>query len=178
MLDEIRRLVIGDQIIVFIIPGQCPRTDKIIRAALFEFEFLFRRPLGILKPNLHIGIDRRVNPVDIVIDRLIFGLDTVVDKHLPLQLPRLAPAGQLFQLPDQLIRFLSGDKFGRLYRIDQQFELRHGEHSLSDIISCRRSLSLYDIHSHIPQGVDIRVNALAFRRNPILFQLRAQLFRR
>ena len=48
-------------------------------------------------------MDRRMDRIHMIIDALIFMLDLFRRIYLTLQLYRLIPAGQLFDLSDQLL---------------------------------------------------------------------------
>ena len=61
MLDDLRLAVVGDQIIIFIIPRQKPRTHLIYFSIPSELHFLIHIPLKILELYFHIFGNRIVN---------------------------------------------------------------------------------------------------------------------
>ena len=54
MFDDSGCCIISNQIVVFIIPCQCPRTDNIESAILFKFQLLLNCPLRIMEFDLFI----------------------------------------------------------------------------------------------------------------------------
>ena len=82
MLDDPRLAVVGDQIIIFIIPRQKPRTHLVYFSIPAEMHFFIHIPLKILKLYFHVLRDRIVNDVDIIIDVFIDRLIPVCHNYL------------------------------------------------------------------------------------------------
>ena len=112
--------IVADQVVILIVPGQRPGADMVAFAIPLQAGFFFYRPLEVLEGNLHVGGNRRVDFVYIIIDALVHGLDAAGDGDLALQLPGLIAAGQLLELSDQLVGFFGGNKTGSLHGIDEQ----------------------------------------------------------
>ena len=83
MLNHTRFGIIRDEIIVFIIPGQRPGADEILRAAMAVLLLKRRagaeinRPLKVPECNTYSLRDSGMQLVDVVINAFIHRLDTV-----------------------------------------------------------------------------------------------------
>ena len=82
MLDDSSRCIVSNQIIVLVIPGQCPWADNIKSTILLQFQFFSDRPLCIMEFNLLVLIDCCMNVVYVVIYSLILCLRTVYDENI------------------------------------------------------------------------------------------------
>ena len=98
MLQDFAAVIVGYQIIIFVVPYQVPRTDMIPLTVMAQFLFFLYVPLEILKTDLRIGIDGRVDFIDIIINTFIHRLNTAAYQNLPLKLFRLVCTCQLLQL--------------------------------------------------------------------------------
>ena len=68
MLDTLILRVIGDKIIILVIPHQSPWADLIFFAVVPKLHFLFDVPLVIMESNLLIRIDRIMQNVHVIVD--------------------------------------------------------------------------------------------------------------
>ena len=171
VLDDVRLAVEPDHIIVFVVPGQRPRADavafSIAAELLFERPALLRkvdRPLEVAEADFYASRDCRMDLVDVVVDAFVHRLDTVGDKHLPLEQPRLVHAREAFHLFDQLGGFFVGDEFGGLHRVDQQLELGQLEGPVRDEVFVPRALDVQPVNA---QHFEVVVDALALRRDAV-----------
>ena len=111
-----RRRVVGDEVIVFVVPCQRPWADAVICAIMtvIPVDFIpaceIECPVEIQKSNFHAARHRAVQGVDIVVDLLINVFQSVADIDLALELPRFFPACKRLNLADQLAAFLFRDK--------------------------------------------------------------------
>ena len=94
MFDTVRPFVIGNEIIICIVPGKRPRTYRVKCPVLLRLQSLLHRPLRIFVLNLPVLQNGSVNLIHIVIDCLIACLGTVVDEDIPLKLLSVIFAGQ------------------------------------------------------------------------------------
>ena len=110
MLDDPCIGVIGDQIVVFIIPGQCKWADHIPGFVPAEPALFLYGVLKIVETNLAVVGNAGMDRIHIVVDGLIHRLDPVLDKHLPIEKLRFIYAGQVLNLLDEGHGLLVGDE--------------------------------------------------------------------
>ena len=96
-------LIVGNQVIILIIPNKVERTHLIEGSAMTEFQFLLHRPFHVLVPDLPVMLDGGMEFVDVIVDGFIAGLRTVVGDHLAGKLLSLFSAAQAFKLLDQVL---------------------------------------------------------------------------
>ena len=120
MLDFVRSCVITNEVVVFVVPHQAPGADLIQRAIMPQNRIALEIPLEIVEGDLFAVRDGRVDGIHVVVDQLVRSLDSSGYNDLPLQLPCLIYADEVFQLFDQRLRFLIRDEFGGLYRVYQE----------------------------------------------------------
>ena len=121
MADVAASVVVGDQIIVFVIPREQPGTHFIVTAVPPQFHLFIDRPFKILKTDLHIFRDGIVNHIYIIINIFIDRLAAVGHHDLPVELLCLFPAAERLQLGNQLSRLLRRDELRRLHGIYEKF---------------------------------------------------------
>ena len=97
MADVAASVVVGDQIIVFVIPREQPGTHFIVTAVPPQFHLFIDRPFKILKTDLHIFRDGIVNHIYIIINIFIDRLAAVGHHDLPVELLCLFPAADRIQ---------------------------------------------------------------------------------
>ena len=179
MLDAVVRGVVGDQVVIFVVPRQAPGAQLVPRAVAAQLHFAGDVPLEILEPDLRIGIDGLVQLVHVVIDALVHGLHAPGDHHLPVQLAGLVPADQPLQLADQVPRLAVGDELRRLHRIHQQLQLRQLEFPGAEvIIRVPPALFADDVQAEAPQLLEIQVQRLAVGVHIVGGQLFGDLLQR
>lgn len=103
MLYHLRKAVIADEIVVFIVPYKLPRADYVVGSSSLELLFQLlacareNPPLIILKANFLPRRDGGVDLIDVVIYTFVHRLDTIFNANLPLQLLRLFLAGEVLE---------------------------------------------------------------------------------
>ena len=105
MLDLFCIGVIGNQIIVFIVPDQVPGTDMIDQSFVPRLHLFLQIPLGILKGDLTVFTDCCMYQINSIINAFIHRLHPAGKKDLPAKLLRLRFTHQTSQLLDQLFGF-------------------------------------------------------------------------
>ena len=68
VLDHICIGVVGDEVIVLVIPGECPGADLVPCAVASKLYRLIHIPLAVLEANLNACVNRFVQLIDVVID--------------------------------------------------------------------------------------------------------------
>ena len=102
--------VVGDEIVVLVVPHQCPRADDIAEAGGFFNPHFVCVVVEIAEADLSVFTDCRMQGVHRIVDDLALGFDPrSVD--LSVQLRRAVAAGLAVQLADQLTALLLGQKF-------------------------------------------------------------------
>ena len=100
--------------------------------------------------------------VHVVVDGLIHGLHPAGDVDLAAEAPGLVDTGQPFELADEGKGLFRRDELGGLHAVHQQLQLRQlkapGGH---EVAAAAALAAADDIHSGLPQGLDVRVDALA-----------------
>ena len=167
ILDGIRLPVVGEQIIILILPRQCPGADVIYLSAVAQDLLLFHVPGKVLEGDGAVFLHGPVQMIYRVIDALVHGLHAARHKYLARQLSCLVGAGQPLQLADQLRAFFVGDEFGGLHRVHQQFQLCQLQCPGCYIVSGTASRGHLDIHPPFPQGGQIAVDAFPLGRYPV-----------
>ena len=102
MLDAVSGIFIGNQVIVFVIPGQAPWRDFVQIAAFLGNKLFFYIPGTVLEADLFIFRNRRVDDVDVCIDPLIVCLGPIVNVNLALKPGGVFNACKSLQFSDQL----------------------------------------------------------------------------
>ena len=161
MAQTVRILIVGDQVIILIIPDQVQRADYIESPIMAKLHFPVHRPVRILVGDLPVLIDRTMDPVHIVVDRLIGSFGAVIDHHLAAELLRLIPAAQRLQFPDQFRRLLPGYELGRLHRINQQFQFSKFKLPGADVVAPGPPVLLNDIKVRVCKLADLRIDCAA-----------------
>ena len=103
--------VIGDHIIVVVVPAKRVGRRRICLAAAAVAFFLGKRIVEIAERHLARFADGVVDAVDVVVDLLVDVLSAVEDINLPVDASGGLGVGQRGDLADQLLRFFFGDKF-------------------------------------------------------------------
>ena len=165
-----RFLVVGDQVVILIVPDQVQRTYFIYGAVVAELQLLPDRPVHILVGDLPVLVDRGVDHVHVVVDRLVGGLRPPVDGHLVAQLLRLVAAAQGLQLADELPRFFLCDEFGRLDRIHEELKLRQFKLPRGDVPALSSPLTEHDVQAAVLQLFDLRIDRRPVDRHIVFLQ--------
>ena len=76
--------VIGNEIIILVVPAQMPRADAVPRAAAPQCLLLVHIPLEVFETDLPPLRKRGVQLVHIVINALVHGFHATRDQNLPL----------------------------------------------------------------------------------------------
>ena len=177
VLDPSGIRIIAHQIIIFIVPGQPPWADMIPGPAMAQLHFLFHIPLKILETDLPVFRDGIVNGVHGIIDAFVHGLDPAGYIHLPLQLLGVIFTDQLFQLPDQGIRFLLRNKPGGLDGVHQELQFRQLKRPVDHMIVVSVS-HRFPFHLNIKDFQIPEVSIDAFPvRSDFIFSQRGHNFR-
>ena len=168
--------IIGDEIILLVVPHQSPRAQRVPPAVIAELHLLFEVPLEVLKADLLVGTNGLVDLVDIVVDALVHRLDAARHDDLSVELAGVIPADQRLELADQLARLPVRNKFCRLDRVHQQLELRQLEVPAAEVIVVVAALLLPDyVEAEFSQLVKILVQRLAVRIDPVTAEHRDYL---
>ena len=166
MLDDLRLGIVGHQIIVLVVPGECEGADLIEVPLPAEPALLVHGIVKIAKADLPVLGDAAVDLVHIIIDGLVHGLDAVGHKDLAAELPGLIDAGQALDLFDEGDRLLVGDELGGLDAVHQQLQLGQLKVPVPHIVAIdTAALHLDHVQAEQPQGLDIVIDALALCRN-------------
>ena len=124
MLHPVRLGVVGNEVVVLVVPPQMPWADAVppaVPAQRFPSSPPSTESTGNGSASLS---DGAVELVDVVVDTLVHGLDPPGDEYLPLQLPGVVDADQRLQLFDETAGLALRDEPGGLHRIHQQLQLR------------------------------------------------------
>ena len=174
MFDDSSCCIISNQIVVFIIPCQCPRTDNIESAILFKFQLLLNCPLRIMEFDLFILINSRVNIIYVIIHRFILCLWPVYDEYISGKHFGICLTAKLLQFLYQFLGFLFCDKFRRLNCIHQELQLRQFKIPGTNIIARALAFLLLNIQSEFFKDFHLCINCSSVRTDPIfLIQNRA-----
>ena len=104
MLAGAAEVVKGDQVVIFVIPGQCPGTDYETISAVKDVLGFVGLPVEILEPDLPVMGNGVVDLVDAVINAFVHGLDAALNVYLALKLTGLGFAYKFLDLFYQLAR--------------------------------------------------------------------------
>ena len=126
MLQAVGFLVVGDQVVVLVAPGEGPRAHDVGLGALGNQRFL-QVPLHVLKADLPVLGDGAVQVVHTVVNALVHGFDAALHNDLALQLLGLVFADKAGQFLDEGVGFLGGNEFGTLDGVHEEFQLRNLE---------------------------------------------------
>ena len=130
IMDEVFILfVVGNEIIIFVIKGQCHRIGAIILAIFTIYLFSFDIVIIISKCDFSGWSNGIMKCIHIIKDTLIHTLDSIIDVNLTWKPSRLRFACKTFQLFNQWFAFLFGNKSWRLYTINQNFQFSHFKNS-------------------------------------------------
>ena len=124
VLHPVRLGVVGNEVVVLVVPPQMPWADAVPPAVPAQRFLLLHRPLKVLETDLLSLSDGSMELIDVVVDALIHCLYSSRHIYLTLQFLCLIFTNHFFQLLNQRIRFLFCDEFGRLNCIYQKFQLR------------------------------------------------------
>ena len=86
MLDLVRLAVVGNEIILLIVPSKCPWADMIRLSAISEQFFLLYRPVKIAEPYLAIFEDGFVNGIDGIVYIFVDRLGTTLYDDMTIEL--------------------------------------------------------------------------------------------
>ena len=154
--------VIGNKVVVFIVPQQAPGADAIPLPAVAQLLLPADVPLEVLETDLTVGIDCLVQHVHVVEDALIHGLDASGDQHLPLEALRLMNAGERFEFLDELAGLFLRDEAGALHGVHQQFQLRQLKTARGEMIEhIPPRLFTEDFEAEFLQFAEVLVQRLA-----------------
>ena len=171
MLDNFGFTVVGCQIIIFIPPDQGPGADALIPTGSGH-QFLLQVPVQIHEGDLPVLLNGAMNGIDVIIDALIFRLNSACNIDLTLQLSGIVFPGDLLQLSYQISGFLRGNEAGGLYCIHQQLQFRKFKLSTAEVIAASQSaLHLYHIVTEVRKTLHIAVNTLPFCMDSLILQV-------
>ena len=162
MLQDAAPGVVGQQVVVLALPDQGEGAHLVE----LPLPAVLALPLGgvleVMEADLPVGGDGPVQLVHVVVDGLVHGLHPACDIDLSAEAPGLVAAGQALQLADESPGLSRRDELGGLDAVHQQLELRQLKASGRHEIAAAPALAAADdVHPRLPQGLDIRVNALA-----------------
>lgn len=123
MLHTVGFLVVGDQVVVLVAPGEGPRAHDVGLGALGNQGFL-QIPLHVLEADLPVPGDGAVQVVHAVVNALVHGFDAALHDDLALQLLGLVFADKAGQFLDEGVGFLGRNKFGALDGVHEELQLR------------------------------------------------------
>ena len=129
MANFVSIVIEGNQIVIFIVPRQRPRTDAVARTISAVLLLNARtgreiqHPVEIAKRNLDIVGYGRVQRINIVVNLLIKRFHTFGNIYLTLERMRFMVTGEVLDFADELVGFFLGDKAGALDCIHKQLEL-------------------------------------------------------
>ena len=174
MFDDSGCCIISNQIVVFIIPCQCPRTGNIESTILFKFQLLLNCPFRIMKFDLFIFVNSRVNIIYVIIYRFILCLRPVYNEDISGKHFGICLTAKLLQFLYQFLGFLFRNKFRRLNRIHQKLQLWQFKIPGTNIIARALAFLLLDIQSEFIKNLHLCINCSSVRTDPIfLIQNRA-----
>ena len=124
MLHPVRLGVVGNEVVVLVVPPQMPWADAVPPAVPAQRFLLLHRPLKVLETDLLSLSDGSMELINVIVDALVHGLDPPGDQHLSLKLPGVVDADQRLQLFDEPAGLALRDEPGGLHRIHQQLQLR------------------------------------------------------
>ena len=163
--------IVGDEIVVFIVPQQAPGADAIPLPAVAQLLLPADVPLEVLEADLPVGVDGLVQHVHVVEDALVHGLDAPSDQHLPLEALGLVDAGEGFEFFDELAGLLLRDETGALYGVHQQFQLRQLKTARGEMIKhIPPRLFTEDFEAEFLQFAEVLVQRLALGVHAIGFE--------
>ena len=109
--------------------------------------------------------------VYIIVDALVHVFDAVGDIDLAAQRLSFVPAGQRFQLGNQLAAFAQGKELAALHRVHQQLQLRQLEPPAGNVIAAVRRFAVFHIQPPLTQRLQIAVKAFALGGDAALRQI-------
>ena len=180
MADFTGIVIEGNQIVIFIVPRQCPRTDAVARTISAVLLLNARtgreiqHPVEIAKRNLDIVGYGRMQRINIVINLLIKRFHTFGNIHLTLERMRFMVTGEVLDFADELVGFFLGDKAGALDCIHEQLELGQFKLARRDVIAAAGTSLTNYIQTKILECFDIRINAFALSGNAAALERRTQ----
>ena len=74
----------SNEVVVFIIPHQSPRTNLIFFSVIPQLHLLLYIPLVVKEAYLFVCIDGFMEKIDVIVNLLIYRFDATGNKHLPL----------------------------------------------------------------------------------------------
>ena len=87
--DSLMLGVVGNKVVLLIIPHESPRTQLIPPAAVTRFHLFFQIPVKISETDLAVGTYGRVYLVYVIVDALVHGLHAAGDNDLSVKLRAL-----------------------------------------------------------------------------------------
>ena len=175
MLQYIRLGVIGDEVIVLVVPGEGKGTDNIVLPVPAQDLFLFHVIFVVFKGYLPVLRDSRVQLIHVIVYALVHGLHSVPDKELAAQRPPLGLAALSTQLFDELHGFFISYKLRGLHRVHKELQLRQFKAPPCECIAAEPSPPAGDIKSELPESLNIPIYALALGVDAVLLQLTQKL---
>ena len=166
IVPDSRRLavvLVGNQIVAPAVPGQLPGTDGVVFA------------VGIVKRYLPPGVDGLVQSIDGVEHLGILAPGPPRHIDLTLELGRLMVGCQLFQLADQGVSLFLRDEPAALDCIHQQLELGQLKGAVGQPIAAAPAPLQHNVIAHLPQCIDVGIDALALAGNALGDQHLCQL---
>lgn len=157
MLDTVSGIFIGNQVIVFVVPGKAPWRDFVQIAAFLGNKLFLYIPGTVLKADLFVLRNRRVDDIDICIDSLVVRLGAIVNVDLALKPGGVFYACKSLQFFNQLVCLASCDEFGGLYCVHEQFQFRKAEDPFLHVVAMRVSFDLFDLETCMDECINIGV---------------------
>ena len=84
--DSLMLGVVGNKVVLLIIPHESPRAELIPPAAIARLHLLFEVPVKVFKTDLAVSAYGCVYLIHVVVDALVHGLHAAGDYHLSVKL--------------------------------------------------------------------------------------------
>ena len=160
--------IIGDQIVVFIIPPQMPRADTVPCTVVAELLLLVHIPAEIPELYLHTSIDGRVQLVHVVVNALVHGFYAACYEDLSVELYGIVGTDQRLEFFYQRAGFFLSDESGGLDGIHKQLQFRELEHPRNKVVIVHFShTGRDDIHPEPAQLFQVEIERLAIRTDVV-----------
>ena len=164
MLYAFGGILVGNQIVVFVVPSQAPGRDFVQIAVFLGDELFLHIPGTVLEADLFVFRNGGVYDINVCIDSLVICLCPIVNVDLALKPSSVFNACKTLQFSDQPVCLASRDEFGGLYCIHEQFQFRKAENPFLHIIAVRISFDLFDLEACMDKRIYIGINGSPIAR--------------